>query len=514
MTALQRHGPALLVSSGDEGSIRVWDADTGAPGRVIRAQSCRITALALSPDGARVASGGFDRSVRLFRLSDGAAMAHLAGHTGWVSALAWAPCGRTLLSGSYDGDVRVWSVDAAAGTGPPRLRGVLKGGADAAAAAADPGSAAAVAAAGGAPEDRMVSALLLDEAPQAAPPRRALPPSPGDAAPPLLRVFVGTMDGAVAMWDADRCRRICAASAGSAVCALAPCADLAVPPADADADGAGASAGADAPLLAASAHRDGSVRAWRVTAAGLACAAGPAAASRHRGEPPSLAPAWALPGAHADWATSLARHRGAALRGRGHLLLISAGEDGRLATWRVAAPRAWARDAHAAFPDGFRAAVATFLLVLHRLGSDAHVEGRFEGALGDVAGAAGGAAEAAAAGGEASESKRARLRGGARAARPARLSPASPEPSPAASAAAKRRSCRALSAPLAGAAVAAAAAAPPPPPPPPAKQPRAQPPPALRRALPLHGATRDALVDLIAAALAREAYPGGAWRAA
>ena len=454
VTCLAAHGETL-VSAGDEGKVRTWHAGTGDAGVTLKGDGCRITALRISPDGQRVASGGSDRTVRVFAITGGA-LAELTGHGGWISALVWAPDCGSLLSGSYDGDVRVWATPAA-GAGHFALRALLR---------AAPGDADG-APRSAAPEDRMVAAIMLEPPAQVLEAQAAgqmaddamdmdepLPPAfvaSAEEPPQARRVYVGTMDGSVSLWDLrSRRREDCrGAGAGAAVCALTHCADA---------------GGGSAPLCV-SAHHDGSLRAWRRVR------------SRRNNASCGLVEAWAVPGAHADWATQLVPSRvPSALRdgnAAAPMLLFSAGEDGALAAWRVAAPRRWSREAHCAFPDGFRAAVIAFLCTLHRMT------------------AVSGAEDAAAAPRDAPAAPP-RLRRGSKSASPA--SPASPlspeqcgESSPA-----TRRGRRALL-PATAAAGAAGVA----------------PMEVCQASLRLHGATRDALVDLVVSALARQTYPDG-----
>ena len=72
-----------------------------------------IAALAVSPDGATLASASWDRTVRLWPLAGGAPRA-LEGHTQNVNGVAFSPDGRTLVSVSYDLSVRIWPL-----SGPP-----------------------------------------------------------------------------------------------------------------------------------------------------------------------------------------------------------------------------------------------------------------------------------------------------------------------------------------------------------------------------------------------------------
>jgi len=292
----------LLYTSGEDGRLRAWCAAArrSPPERLFsaRASGGRITALALSPCGAHLASGASDNCVRLHDALTGVHGATLRAHGAWVTTLAFAP-GQSatplrLFSAAYDGEARLWDVPLAAVGGPL-------------APSAPPATPNA---------DLMLSALL---------------PLPGGAA-----LATGSMGGAVRLWCLQGGgRMVGAACTGDAVTSLrhAP---------------APAAAGAHCLLL--SAHRSGSLRAF------LAFPGGPT----------GLAPLWSVAAAHSDWANVAVPHPALG----GGAVIISAGEDGWVRAWRAApAGLAWSRVAHPAFPDGFRAAMRTLLLCLHRLGA-------------------------------------------------------------------------------------------------------------------------------------------------
>src|SRR5262249_53512249 len=78
-------GP-LLASASEDGTVRVWDLDTGQ-GRVLADHGARVEALALSPDGTTLAAGCSDRLVRLWGLA-GQAQEALHGHANRVVGVA------------------------------------------------------------------------------------------------------------------------------------------------------------------------------------------------------------------------------------------------------------------------------------------------------------------------------------------------------------------------------------------------------------------------------------------
>jgi WD40 repeat protein len=103
----------LIVSGCSDGTVRIWDAATGAEQRVLRAHSHSVNAVAFSPDGRLIVLDSDDNTVRVWDAATAAEQRVLRGHSDSINAVAFSPDSRLIVSGSSDGTVRIW--DAATG---------------------------------------------------------------------------------------------------------------------------------------------------------------------------------------------------------------------------------------------------------------------------------------------------------------------------------------------------------------------------------------------------------------
>jgi hypothetical protein len=106
------HAGAHLAYGGDSGEITLLDTAQWQP---LMTLSCGnpITCLAFTPDDWILASGHTDGTVRLWDTQTGRLRTKLVGHERGVRSMAFSPDGHTLLSSAVDSSVRIWSVDHA-----------------------------------------------------------------------------------------------------------------------------------------------------------------------------------------------------------------------------------------------------------------------------------------------------------------------------------------------------------------------------------------------------------------
>ena len=77
---------------------------------VLVLQAEKMTQITWSPDGTLLVSGSQDGSIAIWDVESGELVRTLNGHTKTVTTLAWSPDGTLLASGSQDGCIRIWDV--------------------------------------------------------------------------------------------------------------------------------------------------------------------------------------------------------------------------------------------------------------------------------------------------------------------------------------------------------------------------------------------------------------------
>jgi WD40 repeat protein len=107
--------------AGSDFCITVWDVKGRRKVRTLPGHNARVTTVAFSPDGTRLASGGFEHELKVWDVANGRELRTLHGHKAWVTTVVFSPDGTRLASGSFDQTVKVW--DAAGGQDLHTFRG-------------------------------------------------------------------------------------------------------------------------------------------------------------------------------------------------------------------------------------------------------------------------------------------------------------------------------------------------------------------------------------------------------
>lgn len=112
VTAVALGANQTLATGARDGKIFVWDLASDHPDespRSLLGHVKSVNDLVFTAGGELVVSSGNDGTVRVWRVATGAST-QLTGHDGPVSRVLVGPRGETVLSSSYDGTVRVWPM--------------------------------------------------------------------------------------------------------------------------------------------------------------------------------------------------------------------------------------------------------------------------------------------------------------------------------------------------------------------------------------------------------------------
>lgn len=105
-----------LISSSDDGKVLSWNLDlekkSSARPKLVRSLGSPVTALAVSPDGKKLAIGTWDGDLEMLVLRMPGSVRSFEGHRETVTALDFHPSGDYLASGSADDTLVVWDASS------------------------------------------------------------------------------------------------------------------------------------------------------------------------------------------------------------------------------------------------------------------------------------------------------------------------------------------------------------------------------------------------------------------
>jgi WD40 repeat protein len=109
--ALSADGALALFSAGSL-TLHLWNAASGERLHALYGHGDKVTDCALSADGRRALSSSWDRTLRVWDTVNGDTLRVLIGHKSRVANCALSADGRVALSTATNGSVRLWDVES------------------------------------------------------------------------------------------------------------------------------------------------------------------------------------------------------------------------------------------------------------------------------------------------------------------------------------------------------------------------------------------------------------------
>jgi len=99
-----------IVSGSEDGSIRLWDIQGNPIGEPFQGQQSAVYSVAFSPDSQRIVSGSENSSIRLWDIQGNPIGQPFQGHQAAVWSVAFSPDGQRIVSGGEDDSIRLWDI--------------------------------------------------------------------------------------------------------------------------------------------------------------------------------------------------------------------------------------------------------------------------------------------------------------------------------------------------------------------------------------------------------------------
>jgi WD40 repeat protein len=124
-----RPNSSRLATLGEDATVKIWNlvledirTSTSSPAHTLPGYASAVNGISGSPAGGLLASAHADGSIRLWNLETGELITSLGNHIGAATSISFHPDGDLIVSSGNDGMLMVWSAQAALESRPALVR--------------------------------------------------------------------------------------------------------------------------------------------------------------------------------------------------------------------------------------------------------------------------------------------------------------------------------------------------------------------------------------------------------
>lgn len=105
------HTPAYCATASDDRTVRVWQPSLGRMVRIVRQHLGPAFAVEFARDGSHLFSAGQEGLIRVIDAESDQILRSWKAHDDWIYSLALSPNGKVLASGDWTGHVKLWRTN-------------------------------------------------------------------------------------------------------------------------------------------------------------------------------------------------------------------------------------------------------------------------------------------------------------------------------------------------------------------------------------------------------------------
>ncbi len=106
----------FVATAGEDGTAKLWDANSGALLNTFKGHSLGVKSVAFSSNGKYIVTASNDTSANIYDVYTGELLTILRGHSNWLQDAQFSPDNEFVVTASADNTARVWNITNSLGS--------------------------------------------------------------------------------------------------------------------------------------------------------------------------------------------------------------------------------------------------------------------------------------------------------------------------------------------------------------------------------------------------------------